>query len=82
MSKARQDITWKSKVRRYLRNRSRKLEKDQRGWRGLVFNRGFVAMVILFGMGLYEEPGLAVWIVAVLIAGIAVAMVIRASHAD
>ena len=72
----------KSKVGRFLRNRARKIEKQNRGWRGIVFNRGFVVVVILFGMWLYEEPWAAIWIGSAIIGGIVVAVLIRANHAD
>jgi hypothetical protein len=73
---------WKSRAQRFLRNRSRKLDKQNRGWRGLVFNRAFVAMILLFAMWLYEEPWAAVWIGSVIIGGVVVAVFIRATHSE
>ena len=57
-------------------------DKQQHGWRGVVLSRWFLPLVVLVIAALFENPWLAAWIFAVTIAGVLVALVIRAIDAE
>lgn len=70
---------WKLRLRWWMRESDAKRDRRYRGWRFWVFNRGSVCVVSGFVSWLYEEPWAAVWICAVIVAGAAVAVLIRAT---
>jgi fatty acid desaturase len=69
-----------SKIRRFLRRRARQQEKELQGWRGIVFNRAFAAVVFGLIVWFVQNPWAAVWVLAVLIAGVIAAVIIHFSH--
>jgi hypothetical protein len=69
-----------SKLRRFLRKRARQHEKELQGWRGMVLNRAFAAIVFGLIVWFVQNPWALVWLIAWLIAGIIAAVIIHFSH--